>query len=689
MFRPLLPGLVLACVVFAGCMPLDPIDPPDCQVRGYPCSLAEVDPGVLERTEALSVQIATMLDSGTPMTDAVAFIDAEDGVVEVHSDHAALCFRLDGGRHAWIMTPEAFAPDLAAQASDAGSKTIRRAAEPPSRKDPLQSAHVVGDDPDVKRAIVLSPFKYEFTVQDEGAAVAQILDGTRGYAGNVTYLENATRNAGTVGIEQFKGWDNYDIVLVSGHGTTICQGTDCVSLILTGDEYNSVEELSHITDPGVNTLHVAGQNSGRLALSPDFFRFQYGAGLERTIIFFNGCKTYGAGPLDPGSLSQALLGEGSVYLGWSDTVHADIAYVASVGLFSDLADNGVTVQSAADRLGNVATDAYTSKNGAPIEALLLVDRPADRDLRAREVAMLEQPNGGGELTEGATVAVNGMADDGVPDLVPFQVFVDGVEEGQEDRFIVTVTVDGHSSTPADLVSGERVGEHGIRISGEIPYIDVGPSQDVELRAEVQLPEGGTSVHVVPVTLTAESDDALGAGGSGGSGGSGGGGGAAPEVWMGEASGSLQLILGSDGVVNVTAMVTFQQTASSIGQPTKRLKVTGGTMYWTRSGVATDFQNDCPYTTGPIEVPIESNDGEILIDTTTSPHTYTMHAFTNGPVVQAAENCGDLAFSTTAQGVWIPTIDQYGQFSVSADGGTIEGDTASGQREWTWSFQRQP
>lgn len=681
-------SFAVVLMLLAGCEPPAPTSQPAeklvCELEGYPCSLSEVPLDILARSEELSEQLGAMLANGAPMSDAKAFIDSQDGVVESHSNRTALCFRLDGGRHAWVMLPEALAPYLSGQPLDESAKVIDRPAVSAMPTFPSQNAHIVGDDPDAKRALVLSPFKYQFTVYDDGLAVAQILEGTRGYAGNVTYLENAFQGARTVGIEQFKGWENFDVILVTGHGITLCEETDCVSFILTGDVYNSVDELSEITDPGVNTIHVAGKKSGKLGLSPDFFRTYYGAGLDRTIIFFNGCQTFGAGSTDVGSLSNALLGEGSVYLGWSDVVHADIAYVASVGLFSDLADNGVTVQSAVDGLGNVAVDAYKTKDGAEIEALLLVDRPADRDLRAREVVMLERPDGGGELAEGATVAANGIANDGVPDFVPYQVLVEGVEEGREGEVMVTVSVDGYSSPPSAAGIGERVGDHAYRLTGEIPYVDVDTSQTVEMRAVVNLPEGGTSEQTLPVTLVASPDEGGVIDGSPDDM----GGGASREIWVGEANSDLTLIL-SDGIVTVSADVTFEQTESSVGKPTKRLQVTGGTMYWSRSGtIHTVLDGDCHYSAGPIEVPIQPGDGEILIDTTTTPHTYTMHAFTTGPVVQVAENCGDYAFGTTAEGVWLPTLDTYGEFFVSADGGLIAGSTAQGHRTWSWSFQRQ-
>ncbi|MCG3128023.1 MAG: hypothetical protein CHACPFDD_02896 [Phycisphaerae bacterium] len=691
MFR-ITPLLAIPLLLLLGGCPAEeakdvPAQTPGCGAPGNPCALMNVAGDVLQRGEDLSVAMRTMLEGGASAADALAFVAGQDGVAEAAASELAVRFRLAGGRDCWVLAPEALGIDFAAlpaEKSEVALPAVQKSAQPPAVPMPrgrvadsardasgdgrkTSAARVVGDDPEAKSALILAPFEYQFRVHDDGAAVARILEATRGYEGRVTYLENSSKDAKTVGIEQFKGWDAYDVVLVTGHGSSMCVDGYCMNVILTGDTYTSAAELAGITDPGVNTIHIAGVDRGQLALSPDFFRHHYGAGLENTIIFFNACKSYGAGPNDGGSLSNALLGPGSVYLGWSEVVHADVAYSASVSLFQSLADQGVTAWSALDQLGDRAIDRYTRKNGEAVEAWLLLDRPADGDLRAREVITLEYP-GGGDLTSDAQVRVIGEALDGKVDRVPFQVLVEGIEEWEAEFATVVATVEGHDSDPIAVSSGERAGPREYRVRGEIEYVDVAPEQTVEMRAEVRLPEGGTSEHTLTTNLTAEQG---------------------PETWTGEATSSLQIILGGGGVVNVSAVVTLQQTEHSIGKPTKRLKVTGGTMYWSRTGTVSRFlDGDCSYSAGPIEVPIQPEDGEIIIDTTTSPPTYTMHGFTNGPTVRCAENCGDYAFSTSADGVWIPAITDYGQFFVTPDGAHIEGSTAEDHRTWTWSFRRQ-
>ena len=79
-----------------------------------------------------------------------------------------------------------------------------------------------------------------------------------------------------------------------------------------------------------------------------------------------------------------------------------------------------------------------------------------------------------------------------------------------------------------------------------------------------------------------------------------------------------------------------------------------------------------YSAGPVEVAIPEGDGEIVIDTAATPHTYSMSGLTRGPEVRVAENCGNYAFSTRAGGSWAPALGHADGFTVSADGGTISG-----------------
>ncbi len=644
--------------------PDEPVPAPvalECGTDAYPCSLSDVSLDVLNRGEALANSVIAMLDAGSPIEEALNFLRAQADVADAASNKVVLRFRLTGGRDVFIFRQEALAAVPPTEVAVATRVTAANAHN--------VSIHrvVVGNSVEQKRALVLSPFKYFFKEFDDGAPVAQLLESTRGYAGNVTYRENATKAAATVGIEQFSGWENYDVIHITGHGAQVCDANHCVGTILTGDIYSNADDLLQLTELGLNTAHVQGSDGKFLALSPDYFKKQYPAGLDSKLIFFNACQTY----TESGSaLSDALLGPNSVFLGWTEAVESGPAKAAVLALFQNLSANGVTTQLAFDALGDLAVNRHTL-DGKQIEARLMLDYDVSSELRIREVVKLERITGGGELLANATVDVVGKAQDGIIDLVPYQILVEGIPEAEQDAAIIQFTVDGHSSTPQAVTIGERVGDTGWRLTGQIPYIDVAPEQQVEMLATVQLPEGGTSEHRVSVTLKA-------------------GDGPKPEIWIGEGRSYLE-DNSPFGQVHVTrvAAVTFKQDPSTVGARYKYLDVTSGSMTWSRSGtVATAFDGMCAYSAGPIQVAIAAEDGGIIIDTAATPHTYSMSGLTRGSEVRVAENCGNYAFSTRAGGSWAPALGHTSGFTVSADGGTISGTTSSSMSTWEWTFRRQ-
>lgn len=623
-----------------------------CGAEGFPCSLSDVSIDVLNRGEVLADSVMALLDTGSSLEAAVASLRAQPDIVDAASSNGALRFRLKGGRDVFVLQPEMLdtVPSAARTANSIASQKV-----------------VVGSGSGDKRALVLSPFKYFFQSFDDGAPIAQLLENTRGYAGNVTYRENATKTAATVGIQQFAGWENYDVIHVTGHGARVCDANRCVTTVLTGDIYSDANDLLQLTELGVNTAHVRGSDRKFLALSPDYFKKQYPGGLSDKLIFFNACQT----STDSASeLRDALLGPNSVFLGWTDVVESGAAKGAALALFQKLSADGVTAQRAFESLGDLATNKHTFE-GKQIDAALRLDHSVSSELRIREVVTLERITGGGELKDNAIVNVVGTANDGVVDLVPYQILVEGIPEALQDKAIVQFTVDGHSSTPQAIYAGERVGETGWRLSGQIPYIDVAPEQTVEMVATLQLPEGGTSEHRVSVKLTAGQDKE-------------------PEVWIGQGVYRLDSDTSFNKVhISVVANVTFKQDPSTIGARYKYLDSVGGTMTWSRSGaVPTAYDGLCTYSAGPVEIAIPDGDGQIIIDTSASPGTYSMAGLTKGPQIRVAENCGNYAFTTQVSGSWAPAVGHSDGFKVSADGGTITGTTSNSTAKWEWTFRRQ-
>lgn len=646
----------------------------ECGTAGFPCTLDRVPLAVLARSDELADELLRRLNQGASMAELLAFVRGQAGVVDAAIGASALRFRLAGGRDVLIIDPPVPSAAAKASASNAATSLAAPANPLPPTAAPAAPADerkfalaVAGDGGTQKRALVLSPFKYQFEPFDDGAAVAQRLAQTRGYAGQVSYLANATRTAATVGIQQFAGWQQFDVIHVSSHGARVCDVNRCLSVILTGDIYSNASDLLRLTEAGLNTARVRGSDDKLLALGPDYFKQHYPGGLARKIVFFNACETFDVAGKD---LGAALRGPQSVYLGWTDAVESDAATNAALALYRELSDHGVTSAAALDKLGPLAVNQYRHRSNDITATLRLARDPAG-DLRLREVVTIERLPAGGMLPPGASVAAVGTANDGVVDQVAYRVLVEGIALAQQDAALMQFRVDGHASTPQAVTIGERVGDTGWRLFGQIPFADVTPQQQVEMVATVQLPEGGSSEHRVTVKLTA---DPPGVG----------------ETWVGEAVNHFDETT-PQGQVHVTrvASVIFKQVPSTIGARYKVLRSVGGRMTWSRSGtVKTAFDAYCAYSFGPMEVAMADGDGELIIDTSQALHPYALSGFTQGAEVRLAENCGAYAFSTRAGGAWAPALAAADGHRASADGREITGVTGNDQSTWTWRFRRQ-
>jgi hypothetical protein len=145
---------------------------PDCGADGHPCALAKVSADVLQRGEELSVAVRTMLENGASAADALAFIQAQEGVAEAAGDNKAVRFRLNGGRYCWVLGSEALGIDLTAlpavqnevslpavQKSGTSLPAVQKSLSLPAVQKSRESARVVGEDPKAKSALVLAPFE--------------------------------------------------------------------------------------------------------------------------------------------------------------------------------------------------------------------------------------------------------------------------------------------------------------------------------------------------------------------------------------------------------------------------------------------------------------------------------------------------------------------------------------------------
>jgi hypothetical protein len=153
---------------------------------------------------------------------------------------------------------------------------------------------------------------------------------------------------------------------VSSHGATICDVNDhCSTMIYTGDTYGNASELLTLTEVGVSTARIVGEERRYFGVGADFFKDNYPAGLSDSLVYISACETLGIGDND---VVGALLGDGAVYIGWSQPVLANAAQAAAAAFYTDASEHGSTATEAWRSLGPLQINDYTNSKGVAIKA---------------------------------------------------------------------------------------------------------------------------------------------------------------------------------------------------------------------------------------------------------------------------------------------------------------------------------
>ena len=605
---------------------------------------------VLEREDALGDEALALMEGGASTNDAAAWLDTQTDVAEVKWDDAAIWFRPEGGAGIWILRQAAVSPEAAAEVVPSGH---------PARQSRV-ARHVVGPTSEQKKALVLSPFHWQFPALDDAPSVSAILSGTRGYENRVTYLANNTESEATVGLQTFMGWEEYQVVHVSTHGKRICDAGACKATLVAGLLENllpagpgtKAEKLHALTFQGVT--YAKGEKTGLeyLVLNADFFRYHYPAGLDNTLVFFNACQSFGPEATD---LVAAIQGSTSVVLGWTESVYVSDATATAVALYQALSERGYPAKVGLDQLGELKVgDAVAGQNSPELQ---VSERPAGGDLRIRDVVTLLHPGSAQILTASDLVPIQGTQGDKMPDAAPYLVRVDGVKPQLAANMMLHVSIDGVEADPVPLTSGQVDGEDRWLVSGTVPLsYDLEEETPVTFRAWVNLHSGGESQHQTGATLSGE------------------------EPIMGS-EWELQAVQTSGwtgGIPHTPYTATARLTlrfapGQAATEPRPRYVVTGGTVTyaWTHS------LYDCTYSAPTITFEVTSQvsqDSRLFFDTMVNPVGYYGVIYTQGPHFESFEQCAGGDGSTRihrAANTWL-LLDPDEARAVSADRRSIVG-----------------
>ena len=639
---------------------MDPDTDPDtdaaleCEARDYPCSLSEVSIDVLERSDELGDEVLAMWEGGASTAETAAWLGEQADMAEVEWDDLAVRFRLEGGRGTWILREDAFGTT---NVSDAVPPAVYQVAESAGN-----ASHIVAPDVKEKKALVLAPFLWEFGEYDEGAAIAGILAGTRGYEGRVSFLANAEKVSSNVTIGSFMGWNGYQVIHVTTHGKRLCTDGGCRATILAGTLEGALPGGSGSTAEKLHELaHLGVEHSKSkkypdveyLVLTADFFRHQYPGGVAEALIVISACQTFGAQATD---LIDAIHGAGSVVFGWDEAVYAEDAGAASLALYESLSALGYPAKVAYDEMGALTVGG--SNAGGPASARFRMrERSGGGDLRIREVVYLLHPGTAEVLAADARVSIQGAQGDGELDAVPYLVRIDGVKPDFAADMTVHVSVDGVEAEPVSLASGEVNDKHQWTISGVIPLpYDLEEEMLVNFQASTNLHSGGESEHETPATLTGE-EPIMG------------------SVWELEATFVADWTTTPFPATPYTATanltLTFEE-GQDPQEPHPRYIVTGGTVTWNYNHT----YGDCTFSAPPITfevTPERAHDSHLTFDTTVGPVLYGGYLFTRGPAFEYEAKCDENTFTNTRAptNVWF-VLDPGEYLAVSADRRTITG-----------------
>lgn len=551
-----LAGAALACSVFPGGPSESSGDPtveatavgdtqaPRCEREGYPCSYAEADPAAIELgVQVMDIADAVINDGGT-IPDAGARLELEEDVVELVYDQLSLRFRVDGGPPMWLIDPVI----MQSEATTAAANHVL--ARPIGQDDGPVGDQKEGEEPK-HRSLVLAPFLWDFGT-NEGPEVDRLIgthdnyecDGCQRLVVSYRSKLDADKDgkpddfsSGGVTLTDFQGWDRYDIIHVSTHGVQNClneldytpqfstpDNSDCYTALFTGISVHQMVYETMSASPAFGAGGVAwaklagGEECGGLeagtsdyneadcfeaglwwqVVTTDFFKLGYPGGLDDKLIFLSACES-----MKGRDLAEALAGDNTTVLGWTESVDAGIAEKVATKFYELYIGNGLEAEPAFEKAkmvvgeGGLLTRLRPKGGGSYPNAVPEIIRGGSPEPRGREVIALRHVVFHQELEDGASLPVNGIAGDGKPDRLPVLVQVDGIEPGQDPAsFTIHLKVNDTEASQT-FVPVHQVGEYSY---WGLPYIelpaDVSQLQGVKIETWVDLPEGGRSRNVI-------------------------------------------------------------------------------------------------------------------------------------------------------------------------------------------------
>ncbi|MFC4309785.1 hypothetical protein ACFPN2_11895 [Steroidobacter flavus] len=467
----------------------------DCVQDSYPCSFNEVSLATIERSLALSDEVAQQLENGVAIDQAAAFLSSQSDIADVTVDGPVLGFRLAGGRP-MIVDVTGDQEFLASPAAAAGAASSKSAMSPATAQKlrtvrTALSSKITSDNATQRRALVLSPFRYEENFGNAGELIAAELNTVRGYAGNVTYLATTIESAPQVTVDTLTQLENYDVIHIDTHGGTLCKKKDSnpvgsdkkkcadgLTDLLVQRFHGTAQDLQSLQHPGV--IHYRGRLHQSIAVTADFFRHYYPQGLNDQLFILGACNTFRT------DMADAIAGDSGVYVSWDG--YTDLSLVRNTGL--SLVDSlrlGLTVGEAFARLPD-----FSSDNPEATGVLQRTPRQAGGDLRIRDLLTVRDNITGELVNDASGIEVMETPEDGNNDNLNLEFTVDGVTPEQLGNFNINLVIENQVIGHINLGQhGVPVGDFSYRVATPIPLgFDVEELQALHMDFWIPLPDQG-------------------------------------------------------------------------------------------------------------------------------------------------------------------------------------------------------
>lgn len=638
----------------------------ECERLAYPCTWAQVDRSLVERSDELARALRERLDAGMPTAEAVAWLRTQATLAEVQFDADKVRFRLPGSRAAWAaragsmsqtLPPQAVAKTApSAQTAPAPSVAgARRAAASAARLAPtmkdgaevrLQS--VIRPGAAKRSALVLAPAAHEHQYLSADR-IAEILDAMPDYSGNVTLLQNLTTQEVNVTVDSFRDWNDHDVIFVVSHGGELCWDPDtgasyrtCKGAIRAQRSTHPVIDAIESTNVGVELLRY--QDHANLLVTEDFFRHHYPQGLNNKLVYIVACYSWNPG------LVSAIQGSTGVYVGWEDQVVSSHGQWVAERTFEWLAA-GVDIKEAMAMLG----DQIASPGGALLHA-------SDRRMRIRDLITVHDAYTSLKLTDDSGIEVGMRPGDGQPDHALLEVTIDGIRPENADAYVLDVLLDskGLMSVPVGA-RAQHLGNFRWKLPLELPLgIDAQPGQRLPLQFAMRLPGSG---HTFTLANPKVNEAAT-----------------MPLEW---AMKSTTVQTGPVATIVKTADLVWEAEPDTRPEARYRyFRVKSGTLVYSYSG---DFNNCKVQFTETVEIPPGATNHELKFDMAGNPPLFTGFARASNRAVNVQGTCADgstLPYSTTVGGVYLYAKDLAMNGTAAFGGSWTDGANTQVSFEFT-------